>query len=491
MRRASTLTATALLALLALLPHATTAQDYSKFNTSGMHVFRGPVPNKNTKRLISFGRGFLATFRDPACAADATCRAEAVAMTDKTSDCSGHTFYPGLGMMGLVCFGPPSTSSVESDRATLATLQGLNTLLADVTADKRVRLVLPPTNATTTNTTMAAAAHTDADGSSNPLRRPPADGVVPGSPRRNDDQVATDMATPYNWGRDRMNQVSSSLDQRLGTCRSQGKGVRIYNLDTGCLTSHAEFRSCAGCSSTRATTESVRLSSGSRPFSSGRDGNGHGTHTAGIAAGLRVGAAPAATIRCIKVLGNDGSGSLSWIVAGMDMVAQAKRASPSVPMVVNLSLGSSYSSTVNNAVGRLASLGVVVVVAAGNEARNAANTSPASATSAITVGASTTSDRRASWSNYGSVVDIYAPGSDILSASHRGDTYYVRMSGTSMACPGVAGEVACVLGAAPGSRCSSSNVLVSKIRNPRVSVYQSGGSKPLAYVAEGSTVRCP
>jgi subtilisin family serine protease len=175
----------------------------------------------------------------------------------------------------------------------------------------------------------------------------------------------------------------------------------------------------------------------------------------------------------------------------MDMVAQAKRASPGVPMVISMSLGSSYSSTVNNAVGRLASLGVTVVVAAGNEGQNAANVSPASATSAITVGASTTSDRRTSWSNYGSVVDVYAPGVDILSASYQGETYYTRMSGTSMATPAVAGEVACVLGAALGSTCSSSYVLVSKIRNPSVSVYQSGGSKPLAYVAEGSTVRCP
>jgi subtilisin family serine protease len=196
-------------------------------------------------------------------------------------------------------------------------------------------------------------------------------------------------------------------------------------------------------------------------------------------------------VKCIKVLGSDGSGSLSGIVAGMDMVAQAKRASPRVPMVVNLSLGSGFSSTVNNAVSRLSSLGVMVVVAAGNEGRDASRTSPASATSAITVGASTTSDRRTSWSNYGSVVDVYAPGDSILSASYAGDSSYVRMSGTSMASPGVAGHVACVLGAAPGSRCSSSDTVVGKIRNPRVVVSQLGGSKPLAYVAEGSRVSCP
>lgn len=461
------------------------AQDYRKFNMSGMHAFRGPVPNKNLKTLVSFGRGFLATFADPDCIRTPTCSEEAVALTSKVGDCTGHTLYEGLGMMGMVCFGPPSVSSVESDKATLAILEGL-ALLEDVIIDKRVRLRLPPAPS---NTTMSAAS-TGAEGEQQ-RRRQPSSPLVPGSPRQNDRQKAEAMATPYNWGRDRMNQIYSSLDRRTGTCASRGQGVRIYVLDTGCRTSHVEFRTCLTCSSRRATTESVRFSDGYRPYGSGGDNNGHGTHVAAFAAGLQVGMAPAAAVKCIKVLDGDGSGSLSGIVAGMDMVAQAKRASPNVPMVVNLSLGSGNSNTVNSAVGRLASLGVMVVVAAGNEAQDASRTSPASASSAITVGASTTSDRRASWSNYGSVVDVYAPGSDILSASYQGDSYYVRMSGTSMASPGVAGEVACILGASPGSRCSSSNTVVGKIRNPRVAVSQPGGSKPLVYVAEGSRVSCP
>jgi len=480
-----------LLALLCLLLVAgpstllVQAQDYRKFNMSGMHAFRGPVPNKNLKTLVSFGRGFLATFADPDCASTPACRDEAVALTSKVGDCTGHTFYEGLGMMGLVCFGTPSICSVESDKATLATLRAL-ALLEDVIIDKRVRLRLPPAPS---NETMAAAS-TGPEGEQQ-RRRQPATPLMPGNPRQSNRQEAEIMATPYNWGRDRMNQVYSSLDQRTGTCASRGQGVRIYVLDTGCRTSHVEFRTCLTCSSRRATTESVRLSDGYRPYGTGGDNNGHGTHVAAFAAGLQVGMAPAATVKCIKVLGGDGSGSLSGIVGGMDMVSQAKRASPNVPMVVNLSLGSGYSNTVNTAVGRLASLGVMVVVAAGNEGQDASRTSPASASSAITVGASTTSDRRTSWSNYGSVVDVYAPGESILSASYSGDSYYVRMSGTSMASPGVAGEVACILGAATGSRCSSSNTVVGKIRNPRVEVSQPGGSKPLAYVAEGSRVSCP
>jgi subtilisin family serine protease len=136
-------------------------------------------------------------------------------------------------------------------------------------------------------------------------------------------------------------------------------------------------------------------------------------------------------------------------------------------------------------------LGVMVVVAAGNEGQDASRTSPASVSSVITVGASTTADQRTRWSNYGSVVDVYAPGADILSASSSGDSSYVRMSGTSMASPGVAGGVACMLGASSGSRCRSSDTVVEKISNPRVVVSQPGGGKPLAYVAEGSRVSCP
>lgn len=458
------------------------AQDYRKFNMSGMHAFRGPVPNKNVKILSSFGRGFLATFTDPHCARTPTCQDDALALTSKVGDCTGHTFYEGLGMMGLVCFGTPSFSSVESDEENLAALQSL-TIFNNVITDKRVRLRLPPAPS---NATMAATS-TEAEGEQRRRRR----GPRAGNPRQNDNQKAEVMTEPYNWGRDRMNQIYSSLDGRMDTCASRGQGVRIYVLDTGCRTSHVEFRTCLACSSSRATTESVRLSDGYRPYGRGGDDNGHGTHVAAFAAGLQVGMAPAATVKCIKVLAGDGSGSLSSIVGGMDMIAQAKRVSPNLPVVVNLSLGSRYSNTVNSAVERLASLGVMVVVAAGNEGQDASRTSPASVSSVITVGASTTADQRTRWSNYGSVVDVYAPGADILSASSSGDSSYVRMSGTSMASPGVAGGVACMLGASSGSRCRSSDTVVEKISNPRVVVSQPGGGKPLAYVAEGSRVSCP
>jgi subtilisin family serine protease len=261
---------------------------------------------------------------NPRTHSDEACRDKAIAAT-KSLDCDGHTFYPGLGLMGMVCFAPPTAgSSREADAGTLAYLRSalltppgpsasatINAatplpLFTGLDMDRPVRLILPS----------MPTAHASVEGeevvsiNSTLHRGPGSPGKgrnPPSSPPASQEEEATIEATPYNWGRDRINQVSASLDQRVGTCASKGRGVRVYILDTGCRTSHAEFRTCSGCSSTRATTQSVTLSDGSRPYGSGGDGNGHGTHTAGIAAGLNVGTAPLAAIRCIKVLGNDGS----------------------------------------------------------------------------------------------------------------------------------------------------------------------------------------
>jgi subtilisin family serine protease len=218
--------------------------------------------------------------------------------------------------MGMVCFAPPTAgSSREADASTLTTLRSsllapgvgggggaatpsLGPLFTGIDMDRPVRLILP------IPTARASVEGDDVVSINSTLHKP---GRTPSGAPSSNDEEATIQATPYNWGRDRINQISRSLDQQTGTCASKGRGVRVYILDTGCRTSHAEFRTCSGCSSTRATTQSVTLSDGSRPYGSGGDGNGHGTHTAGIAAGLNVGTAPLATIRCIKVLGNDGS----------------------------------------------------------------------------------------------------------------------------------------------------------------------------------------
>lgn len=216
--------------------------------------------------------------------------------------------------MGMVCFAPPTASSSrEADASTLTTLRSvllppgdggaaptpsLSPLFTGIDMDRPVRLILPLPTAS------ASVEGDDVVSINSTLHKP---GRGPSNAPPSNSEETTIEATPYNWGRDRINQISASWDQQTGTCASKGRGVRVYILDTGCRTSHAEFRTCSGCSSTRATTQSVTLSDGSRPYSSGRDGNGHGTHTAGIAAGLNVGTAPLAAVRCIKVLGNDGS----------------------------------------------------------------------------------------------------------------------------------------------------------------------------------------
>lgn len=251
-------------------------------------------------------------------------------MATKSLDCDGHTFYPGLGLMGMVCFGPPTAgSSRDADAATLTALRSAllappmpatatagasreaapaptDRLFKGIDMDRPVRLILP---------SPVARASVEEEGDqivsiNSTLYKPPGGrgtGRAPSTAPPANNEPATVEATPYNWARDRVNQLYASLDQQTGTCASKGRGVRIYVLDTGCRTSHAEFRTCSGCSATRATTQSVTLSDGSRPYGSGLDGNGHGTHVAGSAAGLNVGTAPLATIRCIKVLGNDGS----------------------------------------------------------------------------------------------------------------------------------------------------------------------------------------
>ena len=146
------------------------------------------------------------------------------------------------------------------------------------------------------------------------------------------------------------------------------------------------------------------------------DGNGHGTHVSGTIGSKSYGVAKKAEIFGVKVLSNSGSGSYSGVIAGIDFVANDTKTRPCPKgAVANMSLGGGYSAAVNNAANNLVSKGVFLGVAAGNDNRDAANTSPASAANACTVGATTINDGRSSFSNYGRVVDIFAPGSNILS----------------------------------------------------------------------------
>lgn len=224
------------------------------------------------------------------------------------------------------------------------------------------------------------------------------------------------------WGLDRIDQRARSLDGRY-SYSSSGAGVRVYVVDTGIATSHAEFGSRA-----MAVFDAFG--------GDGRDYQGHGSHVAGTIGGQTYGVAKNAMLRSVRVLDASGSGSDASVIAGIDWIA-ANRINPAV---VNISLGGGYSSSLNTAVSNLVSSGVFVAVAAGNDGEDACDYSPASAMGTVTVGATERGDSLASYSNRGPCVDILAPGSRILSVSYSGGS--TLMSGTSMASPHVAGVAA-------------------------------------------------
>jgi subtilisin family serine protease len=218
------------------------------------------------------------------------------------------------------------------------------------------------------------------------------------------DQVFTASATQTMdgngdpWGLDRIDQRSRPLSRSYTYTRS-GSGVRAYIIDTGILTGHSDFGGRA---------QNVYDAFGGN----GQDCNGHGTHVAGTVGGATYGVAKSSLLRGVRVLNCSGSGSTSGIVAAVDWV----RGNAIRPAVANLSLGGGYSSALNTAVSNLHNSGVFTAVAAGNESQNACNVSPASAATVYTTAASDRNDYRASFSNYGSCVDGYAPGVAIKSA---------------------------------------------------------------------------
>jgi subtilisin family serine protease len=177
------------------------------------------------------------------------------------------------------------------------------------------------------------------------------------------------------------------------------------------------------------------------------DCHGHGTHVAGTAAGSSYGVAKQARIYSVRVLGCDGTGSVSQIVAGVNWVTN----NAVKPAVANMSLsgGSWFTGAIDDAVNNSISRGITYVVAAGNDDASACDRTPARVPAAITVGATTMTDARASFSNYGSCVDLFAPGVSITSAFRTSDTATTTMNGTSMAAPHVAGAAAIILSANP------------------------------------------
>jgi subtilisin family serine protease len=234
------------------------------------------------------------------------------------------------------------------------------------------------------------------------------------------------------WGLDRTNQRTLPLDDTF-SATADGSGVYVYVVDAPIRITHSQF--------------SARVLSGfSAPginFLTGCDD--HGTHVAGTVLGTTVGVAPGAQLIPVEVLDCNGDGLVSDVISGLEWIVSDIQANNRRPAVVNLSLGGRVFTDLDNAVRDLVAANITAVVAAGNESKDACNVSPARTQAAITVAASTITDAEASFSNYGSCVDLFAPGDEILSSWAFDDIDGTILSGTSMAAPHVAGVVALFL----------------------------------------------
>ena len=288
-----------------------------------------------------------------------------------------------------------------------------------------------------------------------------------------EDGISYPSITQFNatWGLDRVDQPNLPLNGTY-VYDSGASSVRVYVIDTGILATHTDL--------------SGRVLTGTTFVSDGRgtsDCNGHGTHVAGTVAGTTWGVAKQARVVPVRVFGCTGGAANSTIAAAIDWV----RANHVKPAVVNMSLGGSANSTVDTATNNLINAGVLAVVAAGNSNANACNFSPARVANAVTVGATASNDARSVWSstqasNFGSCLDLFAPGTSITSAWWTSTTATNTINGTSMASPHVAGTAALYLETSPTATPSQvANAIITNATTGKVTNAGSGSPNRLLY----------
>jgi subtilisin family serine protease len=280
-----------------------------------------------------------------------------------------------------------------------------------------------------------------------------------------------DTQTNATWGLDRIDQAGLPLSTTY-TYPNTASSVHAYIIDTGILTTHGQFggRAVSGYDFVDSDSDAT-------------DCNGHGTHVAGTVGGSTYGVAKAVQLVGVRVLDCEGSGTTAGVISGVNWVTS----NAIKPAVANMSLGGTASTTLDTAVSNSIAAGITYAVAAGNDNANASTYSPARVASAITVGATTSTDARASYSNYGSSLDIFAPGSSITSAWYTGTSATSTISGTSMASPHVAGAAALVLQANPSyTPAQVSSALTGAAVSGKVTSPGTGSPNLLLQVGSGS-----